>query len=211
MNKKLKIILIISVIIAIVVLASSLLGKKQPKTNNSNSPLSSSAGVSIVPTGMATVSNDEFSNLLSSISRINIDTSLFDNRAYKLLRDFPVSLGSEVVGRTNPFAPIGVDSNEDSVNPTIQTIQPGKITATTAELGAQITLPDTVPTTVIFEYGTTDAFGSVTSPIVVTKSGTTFVNINKLTPETTYFVRTVASRGANSIIGNITTFNTLKR
>jgi hypothetical protein len=93
----------------------------------------------------------------------------------------------------------------------IQTVQPGKLTATSAEFGAQITLPDTVPTSVVFEYGTTDSFGSATAPIVVTKSSTTLFTITKLNPDTNYFVRAVAVRGSNSIVGNTLSFTTNKK
>ncbi len=212
MSKKLKSILIFVVILAVVFFAINFLSKSKPKNvPTPNNPLAIDNG-SILPASKENVNaNDEFSVLLSSIKRINIDTSLFDNKAYKLLRDFPVSLGSEVVGRTNPFAPVGSDLDSSPVSLVIQTVQPGKVTATTAELGAQITLPDTVPTSVVFEYGTTDVFGSATPPVVVTKSSTTLFTISKLNPDTTYFVRAVAVRGSNSTLGGTLSFTTNKK
>lgn len=72
--------------------------KKSATNNNPNSPLSSSTGVIPLPGANTTVSNDEFSKVLSSIKNIVIDTSVLQNRAYTLLRDFPVSLGTDVVG-----------------------------------------------------------------------------------------------------------------
>jgi hypothetical protein len=124
-----------------------------------------------------------------------------------------VALGTDVVGRNNPFAPIGVDSNNPitTKDVTIQTIQSGKVTSTTAELGAQVTLTDTVPTTIIFEYGISDTFGNVTAPVVLTKSGTSLVTITKLIPETTYYVRAVAVRGSSTTIANTTSFITTKK
>lgn len=214
MSKKLKSILIFAIILAVVFFAFNFLSKKKPKTlPNQNNPLAIDNG-SILPSAInnnSTTSSDEFSVLLSSIKRINIDTSLFNNKAYQLLRDFPVSLGSEVVGRTNPFAPVGADSDGSPISLVIQTVQPGKVTASSAEFGAQITLPDTVPTSVVFEYGTTDSFGSATAPIVVTKSSTTLFTITKLNPNTNYFVRAIAVRGSNSIVGNTLSFTTNKK
>ncbi|HRH24960.1 MAG TPA: fibronectin type III domain-containing protein [Candidatus Paceibacterota bacterium] len=213
MSKKLKSILIFAIILAVVFFAFNFISKKKPKTLPAqNSPLAIDNG-GILPSAINTntTASDEFSVLLSSIKRINIDTSLFNNKAYQLLRDFPVSLGSEVVGRTNPFAPVGTDSDGAPVSLVIQTVQPGKLTATSAEFGAQITLPDTVPTSVVFEYGTTDSFGSATAPIVVTKSSTTLFTITKLNPDTNYFVRAVAVRGSNSIVGNTLSFTTNKK
>ncbi|MEK7228171.1 MAG: fibronectin type III domain-containing protein [Patescibacteria group bacterium] len=214
MSKKVKIFAIVVVGLAIVIfVASTLGGKKGTPAPSANNPLSSSTGVFPLPGAPASssASSDEFSTLLSNIKHISIDTSLFDNAAYKLLRDYPVSLGSDIVGRANPFAPIGSDGAPGVQPPLIQTIQPGKVTSTTAELGAQITLPDTVPTSVVFEYGTTDVFGSATPPVVVVKSTTTLVTISNLSPDTLYYVRAVAVRGSTSTIGNTNSFTTTKK
>ncbi len=129
-----------------------------------------------------------------------------------MLRDFPVSLGSDIVGRVNPFAPIGTDLGggvEQGVS--IETLQSGKVTGTTAEFGAQVALPDTVPTTVVFEYGTSDVFGSITTPITVVKNGTVLSTATKLLPETTYYIRALAVRGSMTITGNTTSFVTTKK
>lgn len=214
MSKKVKIFAIVVVGLAIVIfIASNLSGKSSPKPPAPSGPLSSSTGIIPLPGAPALpgATSDEFSTLLSSIKRITIDTSLFDNPAYKLLRDYPISLGSDVVGRTNPFAPIGSDSAPGVQAPLVQTIAPGKITSKTAELGAQITLPDTVPTSIIFEYGKTDTFGSATAPVVVAKSTTTLVTISNLLPETLYYVRAVAVRGSTTATGNTQTFTTTKK
>lgn len=212
MSKKLKSILIFAVILGVVFVAFSFISKKKtPALPTQNGPLAVNNGSILPANTSAQASTDEFSNLLANIKRINIDTSLFDNKAYKLLRDYPVSLGSEVVGRTNPFAPVGTDADGAPVTLVIQTVEPGKVTSTTAEFGAQLTLPDTVPTSVVFEYGTTDSFGSATPPIVISKSSTTLFTVTKLLPNTSYFVRAVAVRGSNSILGNTLEFTTNKK
>lgn len=214
MSKKVKIFAIVVVAIAVVIfIASSLSGKKTPIKTNNTSPLSSTTGVIPLPGAVSSQSSaDEFSTLLSSIKNITIDTSLFDNVAYKMLRDFPVSLGSDIVGRVNPFAPIGTDiGGIATASVSVETLQSGKVTSTTAEFGAQVTLPDTAPTSVIFEYGTNDTFGNATAPVTVTKNGTTLVTATNLLPQTTYYVRALAIRGSLTTTGNTTSFVTTKK
>ncbi len=216
MSKKLKIFVIVVLSLAVIIFAMSYLGsKKVPAVSQTTSPLSSNTGIIPLPNAdksQATQASDEFSNLLSSIKRITIDTSLFNNPAYKMLRDFPVSLGSEIVGRTNPFAPIGSDAGSTpTADVFVDTLQSGKVTSSTAEFGAQITVADTVPTSVVFEYGTNDTFGNATTPVVVTKNGTTLVTVTKLIPQTTYYVRAIAVRGSMTTTGNTTSFTTTKK
>jgi hypothetical protein len=217
MSKKVKIFAISIIALAIIIFAASRFGSNKIDVSTKNvSPLSSSNGVVPLPNSGGTSSNtsaDEFSSLLSNIKSINIDTSLFDNTAYKMLRDFPVSLGSDVVGRVNPFAPVGTDSS--SVGQTedifVATLQSGKVTSTTAEFGAQVTLVDTSPTSIVFEYGVSDTFGIATNPINVNKNGTTLVTVTNLSPETTYYVRAIAVRGSLTTTGNTTSFTTTKK
>lgn len=216
MSKKVKIFGVVVIVIAVIIFATSFLGKKKiDAPAKSTSPLSSSTGAIPLPGVTANTSKtsvDEFSSLLSSIKSITIDTSLFSNPAYKMFRDFPVSLGSDIVGRTNPFAPVGTDVGGNiPADVVIQTLQSGKISSTTAEFGAQVTVADTVPTSVIFEYGISDTFGSATPVVVVTKSGTVLSTATKLLPETTYYVRAVAARGSNTTNANITSFTTTKK
>ena len=214
MSKKVKIFAIVVGIIIVIIGASSFLKGKSATPTPSSNGLSSTTGVVPLPGAntSGTQSADEFSTILSTISRITIDTSLFQNQSYKLLRDVPVSLGSEVVGRTNPFAPIGFDSVPGSTaDITVQTIQAGKITSKSAEFAAQITVSDTAPTSVVFEYGPTDTFGSATAPVTTTKSGTVLMTVTGLMPGSGYYVRAVAVRGAVTTTGNTTSFVTPKR
>ena len=161
--------------------------------------------------GQTSVAANEFSGLLSSINSISIDTSIFQNTAYKTLRDYPVMLGTDIIGRINPFAPIGNDqvgSVAAGNAVVVQTLAPGKITTTGAELGATVTLPDTVPASVVFQYGISDTFGSTTSPLTLAKSGTPLVSVSGLAPGTKYFVQAVVVRGSSTTIGNVMTFTT---
>lgn len=213
MSKKVKIILgVVGAVILIIVLSSLLKSKETPTTSNPANLLTSTTGVVPLPGASSTTSADEFSKVLSSIKNITIDTSVFQNRAYIALRDFPVTLGTDTVGRVNPFAPIGVDSSLPAAQDTVvQTLQTGKITKSTAEVGAQLTLSSSAPVTVVFEYGTTDTFGSVTEPIMATKSGTVLSTLSGLTPGTLYYARAVAITGANTTTANTTSFITAKK
>lgn len=168
-------------------------------------------GPMAMPTsGQTSASANEFSGLLSSVNSISIDTSIFQNAAYKTLRDYPVMLGTDIIGRINPFAPVGNDQagTGGSSVVLVQTLAPGKVTTTSAELGADITVPDTVSTTAVFQYGISDTFGNTTSPVILTKSGTTLATITGLAPGTKYFVQAVVVRGSNTTIGNVMTFTT---
>lgn len=222
MNKKLKIVIFIVLAIIAVIVAMKVFGGGSSATPATTSPLSSSAAIpgSSAKTGATPAQSNEFSTLLSSVKSIDIDTSIFDNPAYKNLRDYPVSLGTDVVGRQNPFAPIGVDPvGGTGVSagagmtsaPELQTLQPGKITANGAEFGAQMTVTDTVPVQVIFEYGISDTFGSATAPVVLGKNGTVLSSVTELAPATLYYVRAVAAQGSNTTTGTTMTFTTLAK
>ena len=215
MSKKVKLFAIIAGVIIVIIGASSLLKKNTtPTAPASSNVLSTTTGIIPLPgaMGASTQNADEFSAILSTISRISIDTSLFQDQSYKLLRDVPVSLGVDVVGRVNPFAPVGFDAAPSGTpDVTVQTIQAGKITKASAEFAAQITVADTAPTSVVFEYGPTDTFGSATAPITTTRSGAVLMTVTGLTPATNYYVRAVALRGSVTTTGNTTSFVTMKK
>ena len=212
MSKKIKIFAIVILGLALIIWAmSNFGGSADAPTTNPSSPLSTSAtapAVNRAATATDTKPGD-FQTILSTVKSITIDTSIFSNPAYRALRDHPVTLGTDIVGRSNPFAPIGTDSAVVGLDqPTVQTLQPGKVTSTSAEFTAQVTLPTTAPVTVVFQYGTTDAFGSATTPQNVTKTGTSFATVTGLTPNTTYKVQAVIVQGSNTISGNTMTFST---
>jgi hypothetical protein len=213
MSKKVKTFAILAgVVIVIIVAVSFLKGKSATPAPSSTNGLSSSTGTIPLPGAVAPQNADEFSTILSTINHISIDTSLFQNPSYKLLRDVPVSLGSDVVGRSNPFAPIGSDGPTATIaDVVVQTVQAGKVTSTTAEFAAQITVSDTAPTSVVFEYGPTDTFGNATAPVTTTKSGTVLMTVTGLTPSTSYYVRAVAVRGGVTTTGNTTSFVTTRK
>ncbi len=215
MSKKIKIFVIVVAAIIVIILAVSFLGGSKTPAPTSG-PLSSSqlpAGVAGNSTGATVIPND-FSILLSTVKNITIDSSIFDNPTYKSLRDHPVNLGSENIGRPNPFAPVGIDIGTITGATTgapvaqqqtsIETLQPIKITPTTAVFGARTTLVDTTPGTLMFEYGPTDLFGSVTTPLAVTTTDTYLFNVTGLAPATTYSVRAILVRGSTSSVKGTT-------
>ena len=207
-KKKLMIILVVVLVGGAIVL---LVGSQSAPTNGS--ALRSNKDVPLPGTPVTSpAGNDEFSSLLASINKISIDTSLFQNPAYTLLRDHPVILGTDIVGRVNPFAPIGTDATAPVTAGalSIQTIQPGKITSTTVEFSAQVTLPDTTPVSVVFEYGPTDMFGFATNPLTISKSGAVVTSATGLLPDTAYFVRAVLLRGSEATTAQTMSFITSK-
>ncbi len=207
MSKKVKIFSIIILAIAVLIWVASRAGGNDTPTPVSNNPLSSS--VETLPATTIPIATDnEFATLLSSVKSISIDDSIFSNPAYRALRDHPINIGTDVVGRSNPFAPVGTDGSDLSSAPTVATLQPGKITSTSAELSAGVTFATSAPVTVVFQYGPTDQFGAVTSPLTLTKSGTAVATIIGLSPNTTYHVQAVAVVGSTTTNGNTMTFTT---
>lgn len=206
MSKKIKIFAGIVLIIVVIIGIASFSGKKA--TTDSNG-LSSTNDLLPITTTQPVQGKSEFSSMLSTVTSINIDQSLFSSASYRALRDYPVVLGSEIAGRINPFAPVGTDSPVDIVNPVMQTLQPGKVTSTTAEFSAQVAFTTTAPVSVVFQYGTTDQFGSATTPVILAKSGTVLVTVKNLTPNTTYKVQAVAVVGSTTTNGNTMSFTTI--
>lgn len=205
---------IIILVLAAIGGAVVIFGGRTPSSISSggSSGLVTSSGQPVLPGGVSSSvsdSIDDFAILLSTIETISIDTSLFQNPGYLLLKDNPIELGTDIIGRQNPFAPVGTDPVTASTgNVSIVTVQPGKVTASTAEFTAQVTLSDTQPVIVLFEYGTSDTFGSATTPQTITKTGSVFVTAKNLLPGTLYYVRAVAKKGSLSTPANIMSFTT---
>jgi hypothetical protein len=220
MSKPIKIFAIIVGVVAVGLLGYTFLGNSSPTP--AATPLSSSAMVpgaapAALPGGMPSAmpgAMNTFSNALAGINGITLDTSIFSNAAYKALRDYPLTLGTAVIGRQNPFAPIGADSGSVDISApavTVQTLAPSKVLTTGATFGALVSASGATAiagTTVVFQYGTNDTLGSATTPVKVTKSGTALFTITGLTPATTYYVEAVAVQGSTTATGTIMTFTT---
>ena len=59
-----------------------------------------------------------------------------------------------------------------------------------------------------FEYGTTDALGTKTTAVPQSTAGIYSTNITGLSPDTTYYVKAVASIGGQTISGNLISWQT---
>jgi hypothetical protein len=71
--------------------------------------------------------------------------------------------------------------------------------------------PEAQATVFTFEYGTTTAFGSITSPIATDSAGSpeeVFATATDLTPNTTYFIRLVATNASGTTSGSVRAFST---
>ncbi|MEI6022920.1 MAG: hypothetical protein WCQ32_03740 [bacterium] len=232
MSKRVKITIIVAIIFLVITVIIGVSSSSSSTTvaNSANTGLSSSGGAlggAVAKTNTtSTVGIDDFSAALASIRSVSIDTSIFNDPAYKTLQDNPVILGTDVVGRVNPFAPVGTDAPDPSTiapsqNPTQQISANGasittgdvtKIKTTSAVFSAQPgfdPLAKGQKATVVFEYGTTDALGSVTVPIAIKVASPVITTIKKLTPATQYFVRATLVIGDVTVQGDIISFNTL--
>jgi hypothetical protein len=213
MNKKVKIVIIVIVVIAVIIFAVSYFGNSS--TTAAPTPgLTSSASTTAIPGGPASdpAAGDasQFSTLLSTINSITLDTSIFSSPAYLALEANPVVLGTAVIGRVNPFAPIGTDASSTGTAPVlqVQTLAPSKILSNSAEFGALVNISTTDPVSIVYNYGTSDQFGSATTPVTVSNSGTALLTVTGLIPSTTYYVEAVAVQGSSTATGSIMSFTT---
>lgn len=107
MNKTLKKILIFVVIIGVlIILAIIFLGKKgDPELQNTGVLQTTSQSADKSP-------SSNFLQSLSQVKSIELDTTIFENKIYQRLNDYtiPIILNDDrLIGRSNPFAPVGVD------------------------------------------------------------------------------------------------------
>lgn len=218
MSKKIKIFAIVTLVLAAIIGGVTFFSSSNTSNSQSSGIISSSAAAKVAGVPQTTVSTtSEFSSVLSSITSISLDTTLLKNPAYLALRDYPITLGSDFRGRPNPFAPVGYDvgtigaGQATSLDIQFETLQPAKVTATTAEVGAQAVVSTTDQSVIIFEYGTSDVLGSATAPVTLGKNGTALFRLTGLTPNTTYYIRAVFTQGSITKTGNMMTFTTLKK
>ena len=67
---------------------------------------------------------------LNQLQQLKLDESIFDNPAFKSLKDFSRSIPAEPIGRSNPFAPIGIDVGSVATNTlTVGTVVPSNSTS----------------------------------------------------------------------------------
>ncbi len=153
-----------------------------------------------------TVGND-FLTLLLSIQSIKLDDSILSSKSFSVLQDFNRPIPEDTnPGRVNPFAPIGADSQNTSVIQ-VSTSGPSSITATSTALnGTLMTGGQSV--TRWFEYGTTTALGTMTTPKVQQNPGAFTETISGLQPNTQYYVKAGTSINGVVFSGNVVSWKT---
>lgn len=143
---------------------------------------------------------------LASLNRINIDTSLFGNRSFKLLVDNNIKLDPVSPGRPNPFSPTDkVFVNSKTVSP-LKTISATSISSNGAVLNGSI--EGATSNNIYFEYGNTEALGKVTPKVIPSLVGNVGYNLTLLTPKTKYFFRVSANINGAIVSGDIMSFIT---
>ena len=91
--------------------------------------------------------------------------------------------------------------------PTVQTLVPSLITANSARLNATVNA-NGANTSFYFEYGTTTAYGNVTTPGNTSASLSINFDLTGLAPNTTYHYHIVASNSGGTSYGGDVAFNT---
>lgn len=192
------------------------LNAQAANSSSSTSSLSSSSQnspVSSVLNGSNTIDkisqDTAFLYTLTSLNRIKIDTSIFDDASFKALNDNTVVLEPGVPGRQNPFAAISSNTPVASSAPIslVVTNPPAQITDKSAVLNGTTNNTPGV-SSAYFEYGQTPTLGKVTPQAKQSLIGTFGTSITGLTPASAYFFRAVAKVNGTLHYGDIISFNT---
>ena len=156
-------------------------------------------------------SDISFLATLASIKQIKIDKDFFNDSLFNKLHDNTVPIEPTEAGRSNPFAPIDLLSigGVTSSTPRLITSEADMITNNSANLNGSINIATGVRN-IYFEYGLTEVLGSKTEFLKQTLIGAFSKNISGLTPETTYYYRSVAEVNGLIMQGEIKSFTTPK-
>lgn len=148
----------------------------------------------------------DFVTLLLNIQSIKLDDSLFTSKQFTLLQDFNRPIPPDTnPGRPNPFANLGIDGA--AVSTQVSTSNPSSITTITTTLNGTLAIGGPGITR-WFEYGPTNALGTVTTSNQQANPGAFSENITGLQPNTTYYVKAAASIGGVIVAGNLVTWKT---
>ena len=172
--------------------------------------LATVAGTNTSATDITLTSQDFLTQLLK-IDSIKIDDKIATNPAFTVLVDLSKPIDPDTnPGRINPFAPLGADSA--TVSTQITTNQPSLLLATSAVLNGTLGISGQKINR-WFEYGITDALGAKTPETAQSTIGVFSENVTGLLPDTTYYVKAVASVDGQIISGDLLTWKTspLKR
>ncbi len=186
--------------------------KSEASLTSSTSSLQSSLNSN----GLSSSPNDKiasdiaFISTLASVSRINIDTTLFTNKSFQALNDNTVKLEVGVPGRINPFSPIGNNPLLNTIYPSqVITNKPLEIKNKTAVLSGTISSTTGV-TDAYFKYGLTKNLDLKTPTATVSLIGVFISNITGLKSETNYFYKACSKINGATFCGDIISFNTNK-
>jgi hypothetical protein len=183
-----------------VAFGSSLSSSNEVDNTTSTSPLSEKLAEDI-----------SFLTTLVSLKNITIDTNFFENNSFKILQDNRVKLEIESVnpGRLNPFSPINTSAvnNIKNTSSGVVTDLPTQITETTAVLNGTINTSSKV-TDIYFEYGPTEALGTLTSTVKQSLVGTFIKTVSGLNPQTTYFSKACVKINNTALCGEVVSFTT---
>jgi len=216
MHKKYNKFLIVSSVIVLVLGVYSYFYndlRSEAASTEEDGALTSSLAVptSVAPTSQVSMKATEdtaFLMKLASLKIIKIDTSIFTDQSFKILKDNKINLTPEVYGRVNPFAPTSIRPALNNNAPTflLKTVAPSAITNKSAVLNGS--LENATSTNIYFEYGTTPTLGKVTAKVIPSLIGNFASNLTGLTPKTTYFFRGAANVNGTLTFGEIISFNT---
>lgn len=143
---------------------------------------------------------------LVSLKTINIDTSLFEDKAFNLLVDNNIKLEPVPFGRVNPFSPIDNFRASSQSSYILKTNLPTLVSTVGATLNGS--LAGVSSNNIYFEYGTTETLGKSTSKVTPSLAGIFSSNLTGLAPKTTYFFRAVANINGTINFGEVISFNT---
>ncbi len=168
-------------------------------------------------TSIVNNSNDQilkdtaFLNSLMSLTKLKIDTSIFDTQAFLFLKDNTVVLEPGIPGRPNPFAPVETNQKiviDNPISP-VTTNEPTQITAKSVLLSGTIDNSIGVIIT-YFEYAQTQNLekSTITQPVTQSLIGTFITSIKNLKSNSPYFFRAIAKINGAIHYGEIISFTT---
>lgn len=188
----------------------------QAAATDSSSPLSSSSngggannplsGKDINDTKIA--EDTAFLYTLTSLTKIKIDTTLFNDSSFNALNDNTVTLEPTITGRPNPFAPIAGTLPSGIQVKAVITNAPDQITNKSAVLNGATSNPQLLASSVYFEYGPTPTLGKLTPVAKQSLIGTWSASITGLKSGTAYFFRAVAKINGALEYGEVISFTT---
>ncbi|MFA6355046.1 MAG: hypothetical protein WCW65_01305 [Candidatus Paceibacterota bacterium] len=185
--------------------------KSEAAVDDEDASLTSSLdSTAVVPTPTSSsnqlAEDTAFLSKLASLTTIKVDTTLFTDKAFELLKDNNIRLEPVPYGRINPFAPTesAIASNRPAI--ILKTNPPTLITNRSVVLNGS--LEGATSDNLYFEYGVTQALGRVTPKATPSLVGSFASNVIGLATKTQYFFRAVANVNGNIILGDIIPFYT---